>query len=71
MQIELESGAACWVDLQSDQVMVEWRIEGLNSVLGCSGSVDQVTIFTNQLRLQLASFLAAIATCGGQMKLAP
>ena len=64
------SGAACRVDLQSDWVMVEWRIQGVDPVLGCSRSIDWVTIFANQLRLQLASFSAAVAVCGGRMKLA-
>ncbi|KAH9670922.1 protein LUTEIN DEFICIENT 5 [Citrus sinensis] len=64
MQIELESGAACQVDLQSDRVMVEWRIEGMDPMLGCNRSVDRVTIFANQLRLQLATFLVAVVACG-------
>ena len=59
------------MDLQSDRVMMEWRIEGVDPVLGCSRSVDRVMIFTNQLRLQLALFLVAVAACGGWMKLAP
>lgn len=51
--------------------MVEWRIQGLDPELSCSRSVDRVTIFANQLRLQFGSFSAAVAACGGRLKVAP
>ena len=51
--------------------MVEWRIQGVDPVLGCSRSVDRVTIFANQLQLQLTLFSVAVAACGSRIKLAP
>ena len=55
------------MELQSDWVMVEWKIEGVDPVLGSSKSVNRVTIFANKLRLE--SFSTAVAACGGRMKL--
>ena len=43
--------------------MVEWRIQGMDPALGCSRSVDRVTIFANQLRLRLGSFSEVVAGC--------